>query len=243
MSYILDALKKLEQEKARKSRSMGKINITGELFGNARVRPPEGRRLKTVLLVSAAVLFTFGATWFLLKGNGMRGRVTPLSSVTRPTPAANIPVPAPAVPVPAPVVTQVPAAPPQAAVVPLPAPPVAQPAAASSATPDDEEEEGSRHRRRRSASAKATITAPPQPHESVGLKPGTPPADIKVSGIAWQDERSARRAVVNGFLMREGAVVSGAKITEILQDRVRFSLSGTSFEVSFISTGSPNAGK
>jgi general secretion pathway protein B len=48
------------------------------------------------------------------------------------------------------------------------------------------------------------------------------PADIKLSGIAWQEERVARRVVINGFLMQEGATVSGAKISEIHQDRVRF---------------------
>ncbi|GAC1466137.1 MAG: hypothetical protein PVSMB11_01550 [Desulfuromonadaceae bacterium] len=57
------------------------------------------------------------------------------------------------------------------------------------------------------------------------------PADIKLSGIAWQDERRARRAVVNGFLLKEGAVVSGAKIIDIQADRVRFSSSTGLFEI------------
>ena len=57
------------------------------------------------------------------------------------------------------------------------------------------------------------------------------PADIKLSGIAWQEERSSRRAVINGFLLKEGAVVSGAKISEILADRVRFSSAAGTFEI------------
>ena len=69
------------------------------------------------------------------------------------------------------------------------------------------------------------------------------PADIKLSGIAWQEERSARRAVVNGFLIQEGGVVSGAKITDIYQNRVRFSQSGKIFEIPLISSGVPVAGK
>jgi type II secretory pathway component PulC len=104
---------------------------------------------------------------------------------------------------------------------------------------DDEEDEERRRTRRplaKKAASSHVLKAPV-------LASVPAPADIKVSGIAWQDERSARRAVVNGFLMREGAIVSGAKITEILQDRVRFSLSGTSFEVTFISAGLPGAGK
>ncbi len=58
-----------------------------------------------------------------------------------------------------------------------------------------------------------------------------PPADIKLSGIAWQDERAARRVVINGFLLKEGAVVSGAKIIEIQADRVRFSTGTGQFEL------------
>jgi general secretion pathway protein B len=69
------------------------------------------------------------------------------------------------------------------------------------------------------------------------------PADIKLSGIAWQEERRARRAVVNGFLMKEGGVVSGARITDIFQNRVRFSLSGKSFEIPLVSSAVPAAGK
>jgi general secretion pathway protein B len=68
-------------------------------------------------------------------------------------------------------------------------------------------------------------------------------ADIRISGIAWQDERTARRAVVNGFLMKEGGVVAGARIVEILQDRVRFSQSGRDFELSLVVTGASGAVK
>ena len=57
------------------------------------------------------------------------------------------------------------------------------------------------------------------------------PMEITVSGIAWQDERKARRAVVNGLLAREGSVVAGATIREIMKDRVRFSRAGATFDV------------
>jgi general secretion pathway protein B len=57
------------------------------------------------------------------------------------------------------------------------------------------------------------------------------PADIKVSGIAWQEERAARRVVINGFLLQEGTTVSGAKVLEIHQDRVRFSSPSGIFDV------------
>jgi general secretion pathway protein B len=54
---------------------------------------------------------------------------------------------------------------------------------------------------------------------------------ITVSGIAWQDERSLRRAVINGFLVGEGAEIQGAKIIEIKESRVRFSRGSEVFEV------------
>lgn len=69
------------------------------------------------------------------------------------------------------------------------------------------------------------------------------PSDIRVSGIAWQDEQGARRAVVNGFLMQEGGSVSGAKITEIFRDRVRFSQSGSIFDVYLLASGFPGKAK
>jgi general secretion pathway protein B len=71
--------------------------------------------------------------------------------------------------------------------------------------------------------------------QSVALKQPTQsvpaPADVKLSGIAWQDERGARRAVINGFLLKEGAVVAGATITDIQADRVRFSSAAGAFEI------------
>jgi len=54
---------------------------------------------------------------------------------------------------------------------------------------------------------------------------------ITVSGIAWQDERHLRRAVINGALVGEGAEVQGAKVIEIRENHVRFSRGGEIFEV------------
>jgi general secretion pathway protein B len=241
MSYILDALKKLEQEKTRKSRTAGKINISGELFAHERTRPAEGRRLKSVVLVSVAVVATFLVTWFALKGSAKRKQVPVVATAVRPNPAAIIPIPVPAPPLTTPPQAQIPAAiPSKAGSIPA-APVVAHATAPKSSPPADEEEEERRSRRR--ASRKP---APPAQASSVAALKPVPvpaPADIKVSGIAWQDERSARRAVVNGFLMREGTLVSGAKISEILQDRVKFTLGGNVFEVSLISPGSTAVGK
>jgi len=54
---------------------------------------------------------------------------------------------------------------------------------------------------------------------------------ITVSGIAWQDERYLRRAVINGALVGEGAEIQGAKVVEIRENRVRFNRGGEIFEV------------
>ena len=56
-------------------------------------------------------------------------------------------------------------------------------------------------------------------------------AGITVSGIAWQDERHLRRAVINGSLVGEGVEIQGAKVVEIRENRVRFSRGGEIFEV------------
>ena len=57
------------------------------------------------------------------------------------------------------------------------------------------------------------------------------PDDFKVTGIAWLEERAARRAVINGSLLREGETMSGAKLIEIRQDQVRFSRNGQTFTI------------
>jgi general secretion pathway protein B len=55
---------------------------------------------------------------------------------------------------------------------------------------------------------------------------------FSINGIAWQKDSASRLAVVNGVPVGEGGMLEGAKIEQIFQDRVRFSLGGKSFEVS-----------
>jgi general secretion pathway protein B len=84
----------------------------------------------------------------------------------------------------------------------------------------------------------------PQPVESGGVKEAQELAartlkasrkiaeeKITVSGIAWQDERYLRRAVINGALVGEGAEILGARVVEIRENRVRFDRGGEIFEV------------
>jgi len=244
MSYILDALKKLETEKERKARGGGMVNIAGELFKDGPAPHKERHNWPVVLgLVLLASLVTFGATFLLLRdGKGERHRVSAPPALPVPSRAApTVPTPTiPPAPVPKPPVSgQLPgppavAAPRHAVATPAPVakarqapsatrhPPVAKPA------PPSVPAAGGGH-------------AEPSRPVAVSLVPA--PADIKVSGIAWQEHRAASRVVVNGFLLREGDAVSGARIVEIFQNRVRFNSAAGTFEVYLVATGVPGPPK
>lgn len=221
MSYILDALKKIEHEKNKKARPDGRLSISGDLF-QERNRPAARTGIwKVVALIALVSLVTCAGTWFALQGNSRRNiAVIRSASVPSPPPVSSNPLIAtPPVPVPV-----------QSQSAPVSAPP-ATPSATVPATPKNSETFGDidspvrevRYSKKRimeqSASSKQYAQTVPVP------------ADIKLSGIAWQEERAARRAVVNGFLLKEGAIVSGARIIDIQADRVHFSSSAGQFEM------------
>jgi general secretion pathway protein B len=256
MSYILDALKKLEHEKIKKTRGTGMSNITGELFSSVEQRGDAGGSGKIILITIIVALVTFGVTWFFLKPvtSGKTKTARPVPGV--PTPAATQPpsVPPTSIPTqphpdtaissgePTSPVLQAKPLPHPVPVIPVPTPVqtsrVTKPQTVAAKPPAQSAEE-----------AAALITVQELKKRMKEQKTNSaptmaPPPDIKLSGIAWQDDRRARRAVINGFLLQEGGIVSGAKITEILQDRVRFSLSGSVFEISLTaSSGMPPAGR
>ncbi len=194
-------------------------SIAGDLFQDRIEQSASGWRWKIIILIVLASLTTFAGTWFVLRANKPTITSNPgsvVSTVAVPAPPPNnAPI---AVTAPVQTVT-VPAANVTAPAV-RPSPPVA---------PETVDEELP------SRSVKRSFNAPPAAAAPAPLKPSLqsvqPPAEIKLSGIAWQDERSARRAVVNGFLLKEGSVVSGARVTEIMADRVRFALPSGTFEV------------
>jgi general secretion pathway protein B len=237
MSYIIDALKKLEQEKARKAKRPGSITIAGELFSENRPARYQKSGRNAAIAILAAVALTFAISWYFLKGSGSRVvAMRPSVPATTPQPAISSPAGTAPQPTAAPSATT-PAEPPHA-VQPPAVPAVTVPAAKTLpgkpvVSNDDEEDTGRRPKRAQSQKAVSAKVAPAL---------AAAPADIQVTGIAWQDERSLRRAVVNGLLLKEGAVISGAQLKEILPDRVRFERSGSLFEVPFVSTGIP-AGK
>lgn len=54
---------------------------------------------------------------------------------------------------------------------------------------------------------------------------------LTLSGIAWNKDSSDRLAIINGQPTVTGAIVNGAVVEEILQDKVRMNLSGRTFEL------------
>lgn len=218
MSYILDALKKIEREKSKKAGPDGRINITGDLFHER--KKPSGRNSiwKTAAIVVVAVLVTCAGTWFVLRGDGQKSRPVVRSAVSVPPVAVTPPV------IPAPVPIQAVQAP--------PAQVISVPPASSPSTGGKQPEAAAASPRSNSSRLKKALREPiPSPVQKQAAPTVPPPADIKLSGIAWQDERAGRRAVINGFLLKEGAVVSGARITDIQADRVRFSSAAGVFEI------------
>jgi general secretion pathway protein B len=219
MSYILDALKKIEHEKSKKAHPDGRISISGDLFQER--KPPTARAgiWKIIMLIAAASLVTSAGTWFVLKGSSKKSAAVIRPAAPPPPAPVNLTVPTP--PVPLPVQSQsTPVA------VPPAAPSAAVPVSPKSTETVGDEDSSARSVRRSKKRIEAQSPAPEQPAQAVQA-----PADIKLSGIAWQEERTARRAVINGFLLKEGAVVSGAKIIDIQADRVRFSSSTGLFEI------------
>lgn len=214
MSYILDALRKVEHEKIKKSAPGGMTSIAGDLFHEPAQLPARaGMWWKIIALLLVASLVTFVGTWFLLRG--IKTEKAPILSLAAPKSSA----PAVAPPVPT-----------ALAPAPILAPVVPAPSATVAVTPEDDDEDVRPARRVQRSPVQAV--PPVAPIHMRPVPQSVPaPSDIKLSGIAWQEQPSARRAVVNGFLLKEGAVVAGARVSDIMQDRVLFSGPSGRFEL------------
>ena len=201
MSLILDALRKMEEE--RKARHGGSVDIRPAVLSRRGDDPPATRNLIILVAAGAMLLLAGIGAGVLLKGTGpspaLLQTADQSAAGTEDRPALPLP-PAPpqTTPIPAEPVRTLPTA-----TLPAmpPTPPLRKPVA------DDPP-----------AAASETADTP-----------------IAISGIAWQEERGLRRAVVNGALVGEGAEVAGARIVEIRERSVRFSRGGRTFEVSYTS--------
>lgn len=236
MSLILDALRKMEQE--RKTRRGAAVDLRPEVLRyHADVKP---KQTKPYLLIAAGGVVLaagIGAGIFFTTSHAPSPAATPAAmppaqvavapaaaapAVPQPAPAGPAPAsaPAPALAVPA----QAPAVPAVAAAPPAPSQPPALPARpdASAAV-----------QKKRAGNAQVLQSQPLQ--REVGDEATQSMPDVTVSGIAWQEERRLRRAVVNGVLVAEGAEVAGARVVEIRENRVRLSRGGQIFDVLFSS--------
>jgi general secretion pathway protein B len=194
MSLILDALKKLEQEKKSRTRQVElrpAVTARKNSASKASWRP-------SMLLIAVFILAVAG-TMGITKIFSYRS--LPLVSAPK-----SVKVETEAAPAPTPLVSP---SSPDETVRPQPTTPVV-------------------------AIPPVMKTPQPAPKRSRNVTPSTNipfPEDFKVTGIAWLEERAARRAVINGYLLREGETMSGAKLIEIRQDQVRFSQNGQTFTV------------
>lgn len=226
MSFILDALKKLEQEKA--ARRAGNVNISDEILrGNHRFSRTSKRTFSmsaATVGVGVVLLTLIAAVTFLWRDRGVVRETESTSPDTYVRPRE-------------PMVAQRDSAP--SALRELEAPPEREaplPALRTETPPPP-----ARAREVRAGTPAITSPSPASTRSGDIPQMGTSAAGgLTVSGIAWQDARSARRAVVNGVLVSEGNSVGGANVVEIMQTGVRFSSNGRTFEVSL---SSPHQGR
>jgi len=214
MSFILDALKKLEQEKS--ARRKGDINISHEIVRDTHQVRRRARRSVplTAVLAAFGLVLLLGATgaffWHKQDVGGGEKDLAMSPRQTLPAEAKIVDVSQSALPV-------EPSVPPdrtRAVKASAPAPPPVEP-------------------KRQMQNKVRPVTESPlrsdfndRSAQSSEEDSGSGGAGIKVSGIAWQDSPSARRAVINGDLVKEGAQVEGATVEENQPTRVRFSSGG-----------------
>jgi general secretion pathway protein B len=230
MSSILKALKKLEQEKARRDLPP---DLNREIVQSRSGSRGPAWRIPTALAGTAVVAVV---TTYAAMGGFSSKKGEPSAAAPRPTtpqaPSAVPVAPAQARPVvsaaaasaaPAPNVQAVPsaAAAPTLHVRREPAPPVKP-----SVTP-----RVPKQKRAQDIPAIPVVSTPPPPSfEAPRPVPAAAPK-MTVSGIAYQKNGVLRLAVVNGGAVKEGSEVDGARIEEILPDRVRFVRDGRKFDV------------
>lgn len=229
MSLILDALRKMEQE--RRSRRGAANDLRPEVLRYRQATQAKEPSRYPVLLVGAALLCLGIAAGVFLKGNRNEAPGEQEVAATVAPAPQSIPAALPAAPLPA--------APAVAPAAPL-ALPLPQPAAAITALPPPSAQgeaaalpAGSKPSRASSYRPAPAEGEGGSPRETAAVQSGAP--DISISGIAYQDERRMRRAVLNGVLVGEGAEIAGARVVEIKETKVRLSRGGQIFELTFSS--------
>lgn len=186
MSLILDALRKIEQE--RRTKRQGGADIRADVLSYHGSSSPSRKKLHLPLLLGLTLGCGVAATLFFF------------FKQEQPPAVSKEPVPA---------------------------------AAANRAAAEPAVEQAAPPPAARRAEAPQKAAAAPAVAPTPSLPAGDGAENLLVSGIAWQEERGLRRAVVNGVLAGEGAEILGARIVEIRENLVRFSRNGRIFEVNY----------
>lgn len=228
MSNILDALRKAQAEKVTKDHTTAGSET---LFAYRSARHQSGANRRAIIFGCCGLALLAVVGW-ILYGSSRSPKVAVSQPTSSSTPAAPAPLPAPQ-PLSAPAAAQSPiqvSVPGAAAVTP------AVPTAPPGKTEGDEESGSSlrRHKNRSNqehpvVSAPATMPAA-RSAETAAPVVSSAPEGVKLTGIAWQENRKIRRAVINDVLVGEGTIVSGARVVEIRPDMVRFEKNGSLFE-------------
>jgi general secretion pathway protein B len=201
MSSILDALKKLEDEKQKESRRLNSdISINQAILNDG--RPGINASGPSWIAITIAVMLAGGgiAAWTF---SGLRKDNTAQ----------------------APVIAQ-PAT--EAVVTPPPAQDV---------TPKNSHKDVSGSKQVKTKAVKPDMSrssaSPSKPLAVPELAVQEPPKRpvLRVMGIAYHDSGTNSVAIVNGKPASVGAQIDGAKVEEILKDRVRFSYGAERFDV------------
>ena len=219
MSHILDALQKVQDEKAAK---LKQSTMTAGILLETPVRRQNEKRL--YLFGSAAVIVVLCAAalviWSSLTSSKPGSKEALRTVAPQQPPIATMPTAPPLPPV---------AQPPAQAVSPVPVPMPAAPPPPRSAEKTGAEP----------ATNRSKMQQPQNNSAAAAIKPvetvlSSAPEGVKLTGIAWQENHKTRRAVINDTLVGEGAVIAGAKVIEIRPDMVRFEKNGAVFEVTLL---------
>lgn len=212
MSLILDALKKLDRERA--AGNAGSRDLSAEIL-KAGDSPRHSGLVPLVITLGVTACVAALVTFVAVGGPG------PRKGGPSPAPSAAPVQTLPAAPAPAP------SAPAATAGRHAQAPTAPAPPEAAAATKQPGREAGDidpAAKGRASERQDNSKKAPARSGESAAARPA-----VKISGIVWQEQRSECKAMINGRVAREGETVDGMKILEIHPTRVKLSYDGKSF--------------
>ncbi len=214
MSHILDALQKVQEQKVAKLKH---LTITGGSLIDSSVRRKSYKKWYMIGAVIVLLSVAASGTWHFLKQPKNTTKTETKEQVYLPQPQIQTTV------TPVKVKSAVPAST-SAQSVPLP-------------VSNRQKSTNVRSEEKAQAIQKTVSSSPTKKHKAMIQTSSatkiisSPPEGIKLTGIAWQEDRKLRRAVVNDILIGEKDEIAGAKTIEIRPDMVRFEKNGLYYDV------------